>query len=163
MKKKQSFEFIKVMTQYGVSLGFMIGCIGAIPMALTWFNLSILLPVLALIVIITMCGGLLGMAYGAASGFISGVLMSTTTRLMFHQVNQQTLYKVIMGSLALGTTLFIFLVDFLWIGLYKNDLFSHPLPLNDWLAIWVMSLIFAVYASQRTATRYLQEAQIASR
>lgn len=158
MPKRQSFEFIEVMTHYGIRLGFLIGCVGSIPIALMWFKLSILLPVLALIVVITMCGGLIGIVYGAVSGFISGVLMRTTTRFIFPQISQQTLYKITMGGLALGTTALVFLADFIWIGTYKSDVFSKSIQLNDWIAICIMSLVFAVYASQRTATQYLQEA-----
>jgi len=155
MPNKQSFEFIKVMTEYGIYLGCLIGCVGAIPIALLWFDISILLPVMALFVVIMMCGGLLGMTYGAVSGFLSGVLMTTTTRFIFPTIKREHTYKITMGVLAFVTTVFVFLADLLLIGSQHAELFSKPIATTDWYAVWIMSFAFAVYASQRTANQYL--------
>lgn len=159
MPQQQTFEFTKMMTRYGIWLGFLIGSVAAIPIALMWFNIRILLPVLALIVVITMCGGIVGMLYGAVSGFVSGILMTMTTRWMFPNIGQQHLYKITMGILAFSTTLLIFVADFMWVGGYNAEIFSKTMPITDWIAVCLMSMVFAVYASQKTADEYLQETQ----
>jgi len=158
MRQKESIEIIKMMTRYGVTLGALIGFAGAIPIALTWFDLSLLLPVLALTVIITMCGGLVGALYGVISGFSSGVLMKIVTRYIFREVNEQALYKGAMGLLSAIAIISIFLVDKLFIGGQQADFFTRSIPITDWYAVWLMSVVFAVYASQRTANEYLQYA-----
>ena len=160
MPNQQSFEFVKVMTKYGISLGYMIGCVGAIPLALVGFDVSLLLPLMALVVIIMMSGGLLGMVYGAVSGFFSGLLMTTTTRYIFPDIRQDQVYKITMGLLAFGTTLTMFVIDYVCIGTHNGELFARTMPASDWYAIGLMSLIFAVYASQRTATQYLLETKL---
>lgn len=155
MQTKSSFEFIKTMTRYSIGLGFLIGCAGAIPIALTWFDISLLLPVMALFIVITMSGGLVGMVYGAVSGFISGMLMWATTHVIFRKMNQAVMYKVTMGVLALITTLALFLFDFVFIGSHQADFYTHTIAPLDWLAVWFTALVLAVYASQKTATEYL--------
>lgn len=158
MSNKESFEFVKSMTGYGIWLGSLIGAVGALPIALLWFDLSMLLPVLALGVIILMCGGLVGVAYGMVSGFISGVLMTIITRLAFDKVTQARMYQVTMGILALIAVAFVFLFDLIFINGQQADFFTHTIPMTDWLAIWLMSVVFAIYASQRTAKEYLHYA-----
>ncbi len=158
MSNKESFEFIKSMTQYGIWLGSLIGAAGALPIALLWFDLSMLLPVLALGLIILMCGGLVGMIYGAVSGFISGLLMNVTTRFIFRNITQSQMYKLTMGFLALFTVALVFIFDMLFIGGQQADFFTRTIPMTDWLAIWLMSIAFAVYASQKTASDYLDYA-----
>ena len=156
MQVQHSFEFIKTMTRYGVILGCMIGAVGAIPVALTWFDISILLPVMALFIIITMCGGLVGMVYGGVSGFISGMLMTLATHFAFKRMNQAHLYKITMGFLAVLTTFSLFMFDLIFIGGHQADFFTRSIPITDWIAVWSMALLFAIYASQRTASEYLQ-------
>ena len=156
MLEKQPFEFVKTMTQYGMVLGSLIGFLAVIPVAILWFDISILLPVLALGVIISMCGGLIGMLYGMVSGFISGMLMTLTTRYIFRHMTVQKLYKVTMGLLALLTVAGVFYFDMLFIGGQQADFFTRSISLTNWYSVWILALIFAVYASQKTATEYLQ-------
>lgn len=167
MIDKTSFGFVRYMLQYGIYLGCLVGFFGAIPLAL-----MILLPTSGYFLLIGLLfagvmGVIVGVIYGCMAGFISGAMMHGVTRLCFREVKRVGLYRVVMGVTTLVSTSLTFLI-FPLFSIVNNphllpataatySISTSTIPVDAWYALWLMALVFAVYASQRVATYYLRE------
>lgn len=157
MSDKHTFDFVKTMSQYGIILGCLVGFFGSIPLTLAWFDLSMILPVLAALIIIGVSGALVGLGYGALSGYFSGLLIAFVTRLVFQDLKRQTVYKFTVGTITFGVTLIIILMGQVLLAMDFEQLFARSISVAELQSLGIMSLIFAVYASQRVATEYLRD------
>jgi len=157
MPDKHSFDFVKTMSQYGVILGCLVGFFGTIPLTLTWFDFSRILPVIAVLLTIGLCGGLVGLLYGGVSGYVSGWIIQIVTRFMFQDMKRQAVYKVAVGSITVGVTFIIILVGSMWLNIDFKQVFARSVSPMELQTLGMMSLVFAVYASQRVATQYLRD------
>jgi hypothetical protein len=145
------------MSQHGIILGCLVGFFGTITLTLMWFDLSLILPVVATLLIISMCGALVGIIYGAISGYISGLLMAFLTRYIFRQVKWIAVYRITVGMITFGVTLTIILVGQMGLSIDQEQVFARSISMSDWQSLWIMGLVFAVYASQQVVTEYLRE------
>ena len=157
MPDKHSFDFVKTMSQYGVILGCLIGFFGTIPLTITWFELTSILPVIAVLLMIGLCGGFLGLLYGGVSGYVSGWLIQIVTQSIFQDMKRQAVYKITVGAITLGVTCIIILAGSMWLNIDMEQVFARSVSPMELQSIGLMSLVFAVYASQRVATEYLRE------
>jgi hypothetical protein len=157
MSNKQSFDFVKAMSQYGIILGWLVGFFGTIPLTLTRFDLSMIFPVIAVLLIFSMSGGLVGLLYGAVSGYVSGVLIAVVTWLVFQDIKRHAVYKFMLGTITFGVTLMIILAGQMWLSIDFEQVLARSISATELQSLGIMSLIFAVYASQRVATDYLRD------
>jgi len=162
MPDKHTFDFVKTGRQYGNVVGCLVGFFGSIPLTITWFDMSMLLPVIATLLTIALCSSLLGILYGGISGYISGWLIKVITRFIFQEIKRQAVYKIAVGIVTFSVTLIIILMGQIWLSLDFELIFARSVSLAQLQAFALMSLVFAVYASQRVATDYLRELKFES-
>jgi hypothetical protein len=101
-----------------------------------------------------MWGGLLGVLYGTVAGFISGFGMTLLTAILFREVLSVQHFRWFMGSTTFMLTIATFVGRGLW-GFGEN--IFNP---TTWNTIMLMSIVIAIYASQRTATKYLLDCHV---
>ena len=171
MIDKSSFGFIRYMAQYGIYLGCLVGFFGSIPIGLMMSSPSALIGrVLLDVAAIGIFGLIAGSFFGVICGFLSGGMMLIVTKIFFQIIYDIRLYRVTMGSTTLLTTGMVFLMLPLWSIVNDYEIYLETkfntvnidvsLPDDAWYALWLMALVFAVYASQRVATAYLRETDI---
>lgn len=163
MSDKHTFDFVKSMSQYGVVLGCLVGFVGSIPLSITWFDLSMFLPVLATLLTIAMVSGLIGIVYGGVSGYISGWIIKIVTHFMFKDIKRQSVFKVAVGIVTVGVTLITILLGQILLSLDFEQVFARSVTPAQLQSLALMSLVFAIYASQRVATDYLRELKFDSK
>jgi len=94
-------------------------------------------------------GVVLGILFGTVAGFTSGFGMVCFTLLLFREVTDEPRFRIMMGS----TTLMLTLATLVGRGLW--DFGAVIIDPSTWQVTMVMSVVIAVYASQRTSTKYL--------
>ncbi len=148
------FNIIRRMTVYGLMLGGMAGFLVALTVLLfpslerpTFYGL----PINPQSVIIW--GAIFGILYGTIAGFMSGFGMALFTGLLFRDVSSPRHFYWFMGSTTFMLTVSTFVGRGLW-GMGET-LFNS----TTWNVTMLMSVVIAVYASQRTATKYLRDSQ----
>ena len=157
MSDKNTFDFAKTMSQYGVILGCLVGFFGTIPLTIAWFDLSMIFPVIATLFIVAMCSSIMGILYGGVSGYVSGLLISVITHFLFQDMKRQTVYKVAVGTITFSVTLIVILVGQLLLRMDFEQVFARSVSPIQLQSLGLMALVFAVYASQRVATEYLRD------
>ena len=157
MSHQQSFNFVNYMTRYGSYLGGLIGLFASVSLAVTWFDLTMLLPVVAAILIAGLFGGLIGSIYGGLSGFASGLVLGWVTKTVFHDLKHIAVFKFTVGAITVGATLIILLIGQFGSGTGHETLFARTISPTEWTSLWIMALVFALYGSQRVAEQYLLE------
>jgi|GEM_PF-1928891 len=170
---QRSFWFVRYMTHYGIALGCLVGFFGALALTLTLSNTATQLPQLVTMMLVAgMFGGIIGIFYGAVSGFASGLLMALVTQIAYREIRRHDVYKLVMGMVTAIATLTIFLAIPFWHSITYQALPVDPMfagigdrsllmiPVEAGFSLWIMSLVFAVYASQRVATEYLRDVDV---
>lgn len=160
MPDKHSFDFVKTMSQYGVVLGCLVGFFGTIPLTITWFEWSRILPVIAVLLMIGLCGALIGLLYGGVAGYVSGWIVKIVTRYIFQDLKQTAVYKVAVGAITVAVTYIIIQAGSMWLRMDFEKAFARPISPVELQALGIMGLVFAVYASQRVATDYLRDMDV---
>ena len=94
-------------------------------------------------------GGILGILYGTIAGFMSGFGMALFTAILFREVASEKHFRWFMGSTTFMLTISTFVGRGLW-GFGETVI--DP---TTWNITMLMSIVIAVYASQRVATKYL--------
>lgn len=102
-------------------------------------------------VISVIWGGMFGGIYGGASGLFCGIVMAVITSIGYGTVRNPRNFKIVMGTITAVITSGIFLVGGLW------DLGAGEAGDLTWASAMVMSVVIAVYASQITARKYVNE------
>lgn len=92
--------------------------------------------------------------YGGTSGLFSGAIMTLVTAMGYKIVRNPRNYKVVMGAITTFVTGGIFFGFGLW------ELGSDMDFGLAWLSALVMSIVIAVYASQMTARKYINEISV---
>ena len=146
MSDKQFFDFIIYMTLYGILFGLLVGFFGGMPLSLMMLDESMSLHNVGSALLGGVIGSILGMVYGIFTGFTSGVMMLTVTHIFFRVIHRQRLYKLMMGVVTIISTAFYLMIFPVWL-FFKEAGFTLVL----------MSLGFAIHASQRVAHDYLRE------
>lgn len=149
------FNILRRMTVYGLVLGGMAGFLVTLTI---WLFPSLEQPTFYGFPItghyLVGFGTLLGILYGTIAGFLSGLAMLISTALLFRTVPSINRFRWMMGS----TTFVMTLTTFVGRGLWNiGDSVIDP---TTWTTTMVMSLVIAVYASQRTVTKYLHDCHI---
>lgn len=146
------FNMIRRMTLYGLILG---GLAGVLVTATILVIPSLErpsfygFPMTAKSIIVW--GAILGILYGTIAGFMSGFGMALFTALLFREVTSEQHFRWFMGSTTFMLTISTFVGRGLW-GV--GETIIDP---TTWNVTMLMSIVIAVYASQRTATKYLLE------
>lgn len=165
--KKQTFDHIVSMSIYGIRLGCLVGFFGTSVAIFSEVNAN--MPSLGATVSLAFVGGifgiLLGMFYGAVAGFSSGFMMMCLTRILFREIRRPKIYKLAMGMTTAISTGIIFIYSPMWFLIIYTRSIPSPtrsphLFQDAWFILWAMSLVFAVYASQRVANKYLKHIAI---
>jgi hypothetical protein len=157
MSDKNTFDFAKTMSQYGVILGCLVGFFGAIPLTIAWFDISMIFPVTATLLIVAMCSSIIGILYGGVSGYVSGLLVSVITHFLFQDIKQQTVYKVAVGMITVCVTFMTIVTGQLILSMDFEYVFARSVSPVELQSLGLMALVFAVYGSQRVATEYLRD------
>lgn len=174
MIKKSPFGFIRSMTKYGIYLGFLVSAVGAIILTVMMHHAFTDWVVIGVrLVVFTVIGVIIGSLYGVMAGFCSGLMMRITTQLCFREIRRTWLYKVTMGATTLLTTGIIFSatgLSSMFIApefgqgkanpMFQGLALEYMIPDDAWIALVLMALVFAVYASQRVAQQYLRETDV---
>lgn len=147
-------NILKRMTFYGFMLGSASGLLVALTILLlpNIENPNFLgIPFTPLTAILGGAG--FGMLFGTVAGFTSGFGMALFTLLLFREVHDEQGFRIFMGSTTFMLTLATLVGRGLWtFGEYAVDPFV-------WQVTMAMTLVIAIYASQRTATKYLLDIQ----
>jgi len=93
----------------------------------------------------------LGVLFGTVIGFTSGFGMMLFTALLFREVNDVLRFRIMMGS----TTLMLTIATLVGRGLW--DFGAVVIDPTTWQVTMLMSVVIAIYASQRTSTKYLHD------
>ncbi len=146
------FNMIRRMTLYGLVLGGLAGMLVTATILIipslerpTFYGF----PMAPQSIIVW--GGILGILYGTIAGFMSGFGMALFTAILFREVVSVQHFRWFMGSTTFMLTISTFVGRGLW-GIGENII--DP---TTWNVTMLMSIVIAVYASQRTATKYLRE------
>lgn len=152
---RRLFNIVWRMTLYGLVLGGVVGLLVTVTILLftslerpTLYGLP--LDTQSIIV----WGGIFGVLYGTIAGFMSGFGMALFTAILFREVSSVQHFRWFMGSTTFMLTVSIFVGRGLW-SLGEN--IFNP---TTWNATMLMSVVIAVYASQRTATKYLIDCHV---
>lgn len=152
---RRLFNIIRRMTVYGLMLGGVSGLLVTLTILLftslehpTYYGLP--LDTSSIIV----GGGILGVLYGTVAGFISGIGMALFTAILFREVLSVQHFRWFMGSTTFMLTISTFVGRGLW-GL--GETIFNP---TTWNVTMLMSVVIAIYASQRTATKYLLDCHL---
>lgn len=143
---------LKRMTLYGLVLGGASGFLVTLTILLvpaldrpTFYGLPLDTATIIL-------GGVFfGVLFGTIAGFTSGFGMALFTALLFREVNDMMRFRLMMGS----TTLMLTVATLVGRGLW--DFGTLVIDPTTWQVTMVMSVLIAMYASQRVATKYLLE------
>ena len=146
------FNIIRRMTVYGLVLG---GATGLLVSATIMFFPTLEGPTFYGFPLnsqsIMIWGTVFGILYGTIAGFMSGFGMALFTALLFREVSSLQHFRLFMGSTTFMLTISTFVGRGLW-GI--GETLYNP---TTWNATMLMSLVIAIYASQRTATKYLRD------
>lgn len=149
------------MPAYGFGLGFSAGALSLFTIALMRANdygFGITIGgLVGGIVWSIVFGGMIGGMYGTIAGFASGSIMVGVSYMAFRVVQTPRIYKLVMGIITCAATLFVFLDGELM------TLLSYIQPETadmSAVAVMLMSVVIAVYASQITARKYIHEISI---
>jgi len=142
------------MTTYGIVLGGLAGALSAITLILTSGNFAFLSGTLPVMLLETLSIGVFGMIFGGIFGMVaglySGVGMAVAISIFFGDIFSRPVFKATMGVMtAICTALFFSS------GLYHLRI--DGIDLSGWNSMMLMSIVIAVYASQRVANYYFQE------
>lgn len=145
-------NILKRMTLYGFLLG---GASGFLVTLTILFVPALDRPTVYGIPIATgafiLGGAMLGILFGTVAGFASGFGMALFTGLLFREVNDIPRFRIMMGS----TTLMLTVATLVGRGVW--DFGALIIDPTTWQVTMVMSVVIAIYASQRVATKYLIE------
>lgn len=143
------------MTLYGLALGGMAGFLVTVTI---WLFPSSAYPTFYGFPIMAHhfigLGTLFGILYGTIAGFMSGLAMMISTALLFHPLSSTRHFRWMMGSTTFMMTLATFVGRGLW------NIGDHMIDPTTWTATMMMSLVIAVYASQRVVTKYLLDSTL---
>ena len=148
------FNIIRRMTTYGFGLGGAAGLLVTLTILLfpslerPTFHGFPLNPQSIIV-----WGTIFGVLYGTIAGFMSGFGMSIFTAILFRDGSSTQHFHWFMGSTTFMLTISTFVGRGLW-GI--GETLFNP---TTWNATMLMSIVIAVYASQRTATKYLHDCQ----
>lgn len=149
MIDKSPFDFVSRMSTSGIGLGSLVGSVAGAMLMLLDFNYQINFTIIWTAFLGGIAGGIFGIIYGVLAGFASGFSMMCITRYCFREIHNPQRYKLVMGiSTAIATTLFLLIMP-LWF------IFG-----GVGIAILLIAVLFAVYASQRVAQQYLHEMDV---
>lgn len=142
------------MTIYGAVLGAIAGMLVGFVILLGEFSpeydQNIISFVAETAVISAIWGGMFGGMYGGASGLFCGFAMTVVTSIGYATVRNPRNYKIVMGTLTAVLTSGVFFLGGLW------DL-GVEMGILTWASALGMSVVIAVYASQITARKYINE------
>lgn len=154
MRLQPKHKMVLNMTTYGIVLGALAGVLSTITLILTSQTFTFLgstLPVILLEALsIAVFGMLFGGILGMIGGLYSGIGMVVATTAFFKDIASRPVFRVAMGMVtAVATALFFYT------GVWNLRL--EGIEATSWNATMVMSVVLAVYASQRVASTYLWE------
>ncbi len=145
-------NMLKRMTLYGFLLGGASGLLVTLTILLvptlerpTFYGLPVDIGA------VVFGGASLGILFGTVAGFTSGFGMILFAALLFREVNDRPRFRIMMGS----TTLMLTIATLVGRGLW--DFGALIIDEQTWHLTMVMSVMIAVYASQRVSTKYLIE------
>lgn len=136
------------MTAYGMGLGaiaaLLISLVVQSQHPIDYFSYSAL------------CSTSFGMGFGLLCGLSSGIGMAWITHLLFPEVKNATVYKLTMMLITACVSCIGLAIPIWTLGSTRLP-YSDIRVENDWMAGLSMSLVIAVYISQRVAGKYLRE------
>jgi len=142
------------MTTYGIALGGAAGALSAITLILTSGNFAFIgatIPVMLLEALsIGVFGMIFGGIFGMVAGLYSGVGMAVAISVFFSDIFSRPIFKATMGVLTAVITA-LFFTSGLW------HLRIDGIDSTGWNSMILMSVVIAIYASQRVASVYFQE------
>ncbi len=142
------------MTTYGIFLGGMAGALSALTLILTSGEFTFIGGTLPVILLETLSIGVFGMIFGGIFGMIaglySGVGMAVAISIFFTDIFSRPIFKAVMGVMTAICTALFFSTG-LW------HLRIDGIDSSGWNGMILMSVIIAVYASQRVSSFYVQE------
>lgn len=142
------------MTTKGIYLGGAAGALSALTLILTSTDFAFMggtLPVMALEALsIAVFGMVFGGIFGMVAGLYSGVGMAVAITVFFNDIFSRPIFNATMGVMTVICTTLFFSTG-LW------HLRIDGIDMAGWNSMILMSVVIAVYASQRVANFYFQE------
>lgn len=154
MQLQPKQKMIINMTRYGSILGGLAGAASALTLIFTSNSFSFLSNTVPAMMLETLSIAIFGMVFGGIfgvlAGLYSGVGMAVITSLFYEDIPSIHVYKSVMGGVTAVCVAF-FLYTTLW------NLRIDGIESASWNATMMMTVILAVYASQRVTSYYLYE------
>lgn len=142
------------MITRGIALGGVAGALSAMTLILTSGDFAFMGSTIPIMMLETLSIAVFGMIFGGIFGMIaglySGVGMAVTISMFFNTILSLPIFKATMGAItAICSALFF--------GTGLWHLRIDGIDSTGWNGAMIMSVVIAVYASQRVADFYFQE------